>query len=178
VPRYVLLLRGINLGPRRRVAMADLRALLEGAGYTEVRTHLQSGNAVLTGPEADPVEHERRISAAIEAALGMDVRCVVLTADELRAIVDGHPFADVADNGSRMMAHVLAAQPDAELLAAHDPTELDPERSRLGPRVIYQWCPDGVLAAPPVGGSAEKHWKIMVTARNWNTMTKLDELIR
>ncbi|WP_214404607.1 DUF1697 domain-containing protein [Pseudonocardia lacus] len=177
MPRYALLLRGINLGPRRRVAMADLRSLLEGAGYTEVRTHLQSGNAVLTGPEADPVEHERRISAAIEDALGMDVRCVVLTADELRAVVDGHPFADVADNGSRMMAHVLAEQPDDAQLAAHDPTALDPENSRLGPRVIYQWCPDGLMGAPPVGGSAEKHWKIMVTARNWNTMTKLVELI-
>jgi uncharacterized protein (DUF1697 family) len=177
VTRYALLLRGINLGPRRRVAMADLRALLEGAGYTDVRTHLQSGNAVLTGPRADPVEHERWISAAIESALGMDVRCVVLTADELRAIVDGHPFADVADNGSRMMANVLAAEPTADQVAAHDPTELDPERSRLGPRVIYQWCPDGVLAAPVVGGSAEKHWKIMVTARNWNTMTKLVDLI-
>ena len=177
MPRYALLLRGINLGPRRRVAMADLRSLLEGAGYADVRTHLRSGNAVLTGPQAEPVEHERRISAAIDDALGMDVRCVVLTADELRAIVDGHPFADVADNGSRMMAHVLAAQPDAEQVAAHDPTALDPERSRLGPRVIYQWCPDGLMGAPPVGGSAEKHWKIMVTARNWNTMTKLAELI-
>ena len=157
--------------------MADLRALLERLGYSAVRTHLQSGNALLTGPEADPPAQEQRIAGAIDAELGMDVRCVVLTADELRAIIDGHPFAASADNGSRMMAHVLAEQPGDEHLAAHDPTSLDPENSRLGPRVLYQWCPDGLMEAPPVGGSAEKHWKIAVTARNWNTVTKLGELL-
>jgi Protein of unknown function (DUF1697) len=106
VPRYAVLLRGINVGRAKRVAMADLRALLEDAGYTAVRTHLNSGNVVLTGDGADPAEHAARIEAAIHERLGMDVRCAVLTADELRTVVEGHPFEGVADNGSRMMAYV------------------------------------------------------------------------
>jgi uncharacterized protein (DUF1697 family) len=177
VPRYVALLRGINVGRAKRVAMADLRALLGELGYTAVKTHLNSGNAVFTADDSAPAEQATRIEAAIADRLGLDVRCVVLTADELRAIVDGHPFADVADNGSRMMANVLAAQPDPELLAEHDPIALDPENARLGDRVIYQWCPDGVLAAPPVGGFVEKHLSVAVTARNWNTITKLAEFL-
>lgn len=177
MPRYVALLRGINVGRAKRVAMADLRELLGELGYTAVRTHLNSGNVVLTGDDAAPAEQGERIEAAITDRLGLDVRCVVLTSDDLRAIVDGHPFADVATDGSRMMAHVLGEAPDPALLAEYDPIALDPDNSRLGERVIYQWCPDGVLAAPPVGGFAQKHLGVPVTARNWNTMTKLAQLI-
>jgi uncharacterized protein (DUF1697 family) len=177
MPRYVVLLRGINVGRAKQVAMADLKVLLEGLGYSDVRTHLRSGNAVLTGPDADPVEQEKRIEGAIDKELGMDVRCVVLGEDDLRAIVEGHPFAEKATNGSRMMAHVLGARPDKDLVAEHDAVALDPDNARLGERVIYQWCPDGLLSAPPVGGFAEKKWKVAVTARNWNTMSKLLDLI-
>lgn len=177
VPRYALLVRGINVGKAKRLAMADLRALLADLGYTAVRTLLNSGNAVLTGPEADPHEQSARIEAAIAERTGLDVRCVVLTAELLRTIVDAHPFGEIATNGSRMMAHVLAAAPDPELLAAHDPVALDPDNARLAERVIYQWCPDGLLEAPPVGTIAEKHLGVAVTARNWNTITKLADLL-
>jgi uncharacterized protein (DUF1697 family) len=167
VPRYAVLLRGINVGTAKRVAMADLRALLADAGYTDVRTHLNSGNVILTGTSA-PVA---RLEKAITKSTGLDVRCVVLTAKELRAIVDGHPFADVATNGSRMFAHVLGAEPDPGKL--EDALKLDPDNARPGPRVIYQWCPEGLLEAPPITAKIG----VPVTARNWNTITKLDALI-
>jgi uncharacterized protein (DUF1697 family) len=177
MPRYVVLLRGINVGKAKQVPMADLRTLLEGLGYEDVRTHLRSGNAVLTGPEAGVVEQEKRLEAAIDKEFGLDVRCVVLAAADLRAIVDGRAFPEAADNGSRMVAHVLGARPDPKLVAEHDAIGLDPENAELGERVIYQWCPNGVLEAPPVGTFAEKNWKVTVTARNWNTMTKLVDLL-
>jgi uncharacterized protein (DUF1697 family) len=167
VPRYAVLLRGINLGPTNKIAMADLRELLAEAGFTDVRTHLNSGNVVLTGSSAPAGV----IEEAITERTGLTVPCVVLTAKELRAIVDGHPFADVATNGSRMMAHVLGATPDAEKLAAA--LARDPDNTRSGPGVIYQWCPDGLLKAPAV---TEK-LGVLVTARNWNTIAKLDALL-
>ena len=175
--RYVVLLRGINVGKAKRIAMADLRAMLADAGYTDVRTVLNSGNAVLTGADRDPDEHASAVHDAITDRFSMDVRCLVLTGERLKAIVDGHPFADVADNGSRMFAHVLSAAPDPALLAGHDPVALDPQWARLGDRVIYQWCPDGLLEAPAVGPYAEKHLGVTVTARNWNTLTKLADLV-
>ncbi len=76
-----------------------------------------------------------------------------------------------------MFAHVLSAAPDPALLAEHDPVALDPQWARLGDRVIYQWCPDGLLQAPPVAAYAEKHLGVTVTARNWNTTTKLLDLL-
>lgn len=140
MPRNAILPRGINVGKAKRVAMADLRELLAANGYADVRTHLNSGNAVLTGAGAEPATHAARIESALAERLGLDSRCVVLTAEHLRVIVDGHPFPDVATNGSRMMAHVLAA-------------------------------------APPVGTFTEKRLGVAVTARNWNTITKLDDLV-
>jgi uncharacterized protein (DUF1697 family) len=177
VPRFAVLLRGINVGRAKRVAMADLRTLLEDAGYTSVRTHLNSGNVVLTGEDADPAEHAERIETAIRERLGLDVRCAVLTADEMRSVVDGHPFARVADNGSRMMVHVYVRPVDPALVSGHPPVPQDPERARVGDRAVYQWCPDGLMAAPDIGPYIKQHLRIDVTARNWNTITKLGELI-
>jgi uncharacterized protein (DUF1697 family) len=171
VTRFVVLLRGIDVGRAKRIAMADLRTLLGGLGFTDVRTVLNSGNAVVTGPDDDPVAHARRIEAAIAGHAGFEVRTVVLTAAELRAIVDAHPFADVADDGSRMMAHVLGEPPDPA--DAHDPVAADPEHARLVGRVLYQWCPDGLLSAPGVGWPDGR----LVTTRNWNTVTKLASLL-
>lgn len=172
--RHVALLRGINVGKHKRIAMADLRALLDDLGFTSVRTLLNSGNVLFT---ADDGDHAAAVEAAITQRFGLDVRCVVLSAGELNAIVEGHPFGDVADNGSRMVAHALSADPDPALLAVHDVVALDPDRAALGPRVIYQWCPAGILEAPPLMAFAEKHLGVVVTARNWNTITKLAELL-
>ncbi|HEV2088220.1 MAG TPA: DUF1697 domain-containing protein [Cryptosporangiaceae bacterium] len=174
--RYVALLRGINVGRNKRVAMADLRALLGGLGYTDVRTLLQSGNAVF-GATGKPDAVARQIEKAIQDELGLDVRCLVRTDDELRAVVDGNPFGDVATDGTKLQALFLSAPPDPKLLRAHDPTALAPDEIRLGDRVIYQWCPDGFLAAPPVGTFAEKHLGVTVTARNWNTVGKLATML-
>jgi uncharacterized protein (DUF1697 family) len=174
----VLLLRGVNLGPHRRIAMADLRELLAGMGLGEVRTVLQSGNAVLTVAPDEPAVTAQRIQRELADRLGLVTDCLVLTAADLLAVVSADPFAAVADNGSRYQVFFLFDRPAARVRAEHDPRSLDPDRIRVGDQVIYQWCPDGILAAPPVGPFLVKRWKITATARNWNTVTKLAALVR
>ncbi|MQA02098.1 MAG: DUF1697 domain-containing protein [Streptosporangiales bacterium] len=175
--RYAALLRGINLGRTRKVPMADLRALLDRLGYRDVWTVLNSGNAVFTGDDMEPADLEKELEAALAAEFAMDVPCLVRTADEMRATVADNPLGQIATNGSRLMAHFLSVPPEPAVLAAHDPVELDPERVRVGDRVIYQWCPDGLVAAPPVGDFVAKHLGVTVTTRNWNTVTKLGDLL-
>jgi uncharacterized protein (DUF1697 family) len=92
-------------------------------------------------------------------------------------VIEGNPLGDLATNGSKLMALFLSTAPDPKLVKAHDPRSLAPDEIRLGDRVIYQWCPDGVLAAPPAGAFAEKHLGVTVTGRNWNTVTKLGALL-
>jgi uncharacterized protein (DUF1697 family) len=175
--RYVALLRGINVGRNKQLPMADLRKLLSGLGYDDVKTHLRSGNAVFGSAETEPAKLQTQIETAIADQLGLNVKCLVRSRDEWRAVVDGHPLTELADNGSRMMALFLSANPDPALLAEHDPVALDPDHLRLGDRVIYHWCPNGLLEAPPVGPYVEKNLKLTVTARNWNTVAKLGELL-
>jgi uncharacterized protein (DUF1697 family) len=174
---FVALLRGINVGPAKRIAMADLRGLLGDLGFTDVRTLLQSGNAVFTTRSAKPEKLAQRIEGAIDGRFGLDVRCLVRSSDELHAVIEGNPLGHLATSGSKLMALFLSAAPDPKLLKAHDPRSLAPDEIRLGDRVIYQWCPDGVLAAPPAGGFAEKYLAVTVTGRNWNTVTKLGALL-
>jgi uncharacterized protein (DUF1697 family) len=174
---FVALLRGINVGANKRIAMADLRELLTGLGFTDVRTLLQSGNAVFATRNTLPETLAGRITGAINEQLGLDVGCLVRKGDELQTVIEANPLGDVATNGSKLMALFLSKQPDPKLLKAHDPRSLAPEEIRLGDRVIYQWCPDGVLAAPAVGGFAEKYLDVTVTGRNWNTVTKLAALL-
>jgi uncharacterized protein (DUF1697 family) len=172
-----VLLKGINLGAKRRVAMADLRDLLTSLGFTDVATLLQSGNALVTTKSGTPDRVAARIEKGIADKLGLDVQCLVRTGPELRVVIDGNPLAEVATNGSRMMAHFLSADPDPVLLKEFDPTALAPEEIFLGDRVIYQWCPEGVLEAPAVASLTEKKLKVTVTARNWNTVTKLAAML-
>jgi uncharacterized protein (DUF1697 family) len=177
VPRYAALLRGINVGGRQKIPMADLRTLLAALGHTEVRTLLQSGNAVFSAASADPDTLADAISARILDDLGLTVRCLVRTRDEQHAVIAGNPLRDVATDGSRMLVSFLSRAPDPALLAVHDPVALAPGQIHLGDRVMYQWCPDGILEAPPAGIFVERRLKVAATTRNWNTVTKLGALL-
>ncbi len=172
---YAALLRGVNVGGRSKISMADLKAVLSGLGYQDVRTLLQSGNAVFTATEG-PDELEAAIEAVLAAELGLRTRCLVRSNADLRAVVAGHPFADVADNGSKMVALFLSANPAPGAGVEHDPVALDPDRIRVGDRVVYQWCPNGVSEAPLVGPFLERKWGVVATGRNWNTVGKLIDL--
>lgn len=177
MPRFAVLLRGINVGGNKRVAMADLRQLLSGLGLTDVQTLLQSGNAVFGYRRTKPEVLARRIEGAIRDELGLDVSCIVRSHEEVQAVIADNPLRQAANDGSKFLVVFLSGPPDPERLAEHDPVELAPDRIRLGDRVIYQWCPDGILAAPAAGGFAEKYLSVTTTGRNWNTVTKLGALL-
>ena len=165
--RLVALLRGINLGSKRRIAMADLRELLTDLGYEDVRTVLASGNAVLTGPKARARE---KLERGIEERFGMKVDVVVKTMAELRAIVDADPFKDEVSNPTRYFVVFLDGKPDVSSLEGEDFT---PDAFAVGKQEIYAHCPDGMqnsklmkaLGKPGLAGTA--------TVRNWATVNKL-----
>lgn len=175
--RYVALIRGINVGGNQRLAMADLRRVLSRLGYAQVRTVLQSGNAVFDAHGAEPAALAAAIERAIADDLGMSVRCVVRSADAFRAVIERNPLREIATNGATLLALFLADEPDPRLQAEHDPAALAPGQVVVGEGVLYQWCPDGIAEAPPVGTLVEKHWRVAVTGRNWNTVMRLAALL-
>lgn len=165
---YVALLRGINLAGKRRVAMADLRAWLAELGYEDARTLLQSGNAVFrSGKRLATVQRELEEKLAERAGFAID--CVVLTADELRAVVDADPLGSVAANGSRYHVSFLREAPEQPDFA---PDTFAPELFHVGRREVYFWTPDGVMNSKVLAAFPVKKG-VVATMRNWNTVTKL-----
>lgn len=175
-PGYVALLRGINVGKAKRVAMADLRALVEGLGGQDVRTLLNSGNVVFGAPRAKAEVLARRIAAALTGELGVTARVTVLGAADFARVVDANPLLEVADNPSRLMVGFLAGAAEHKLVAPLAKQDWGREALALGTRAVYVWCPTGVLdsrALAAVGKLLGEAW----TARNWATVTKLQALL-
>jgi len=172
---YIGFVHGINVGNAKRVAMADLRTLVEKLGYGDVRTLLNSGNIVFTGPSALQGAVAARIEAALSRRLGVAARVTVLTAAELASAAAENPLVEIAPNPSRLLVAVLANPADRSRLRPLAKQDWAPEALAIGARVAYLWCPDGIIVsrvAKAVGhvlGDA-------VTMRNWATCTKLVDL--
>ena len=175
VCKQIALIRGINVGRAKRVAMADLRAVVEELGYNDVSTLLNSGNVVFSTPDADTVNSATRIEEALATRLGVSARVIVLTAAELAAVVIDNPLGEVADDHSRLLVAVLGNPADGTRLKPLAQQDWTPEVLAIGTRVAYLWCPNGIQAsqlAKAVGhvlGDA-------VTTRNWATVMKLHAL--
>jgi uncharacterized protein (DUF1697 family) len=171
----ILLLRGINIGPRKRIAMPDLRSVLTDAGFKDVRTYVQSGNVVLrSGVSADKLAS--RCEGLIAERFGFDVDVIVRTADELAEVVRLNPLADVADNPKRYQVSFLDGEPDPEavekIAAAGAPSE---KLVAIG-RELYAWHPDGVGRSKMWTKLAGNTLGVRATARNWTTVTTLLEM--
>jgi uncharacterized protein (DUF1697 family) len=184
MPNHIALLRGINLGGRNKVAMADLRALVAGLRHTDVTTYIQSGNVLFTaaGNAPDPVAMAEEMTAAIAAKLGVTSPVIVVPRGELAQIIAANPFHDEPEP-KRVHAVVLNQPPwpdltariEAALVQARAAGSQD-EVQGIG-RTLYLHTPAGygtsdvaqlllrVVHAPKAGGTG--------TARNWATMTKL-----
>jgi uncharacterized protein (DUF1697 family) len=171
--KYAVLLRGINLGSSRRVSMQDLRALLADLGYEDVRTLLQSGNAVFGAPRRKPEKLCAEITERMARELGMEIGCVIRTADELAAVVDANPFPDKASDGARLAVTFLSGPLDPARFADADPADFAPDEFRLAGREIYTWLPNGFSGSRIPPNFWDKRTDQLATTRNWNTVTKL-----
>jgi uncharacterized protein (DUF1697 family) len=173
--QQVIMLRGINLGPARRVPMADLRALFGEAGYGDVRTYVQSGNVVLEST-AKPADLEREVAKLISERFGFDVPVVVRTARQLAAVVKLNPLGDVAEDPKRYQVSFLTEKPGADVVAALREAAAESERVAFHGREIYAWHPEGVARSKLWNALAGKGLGVTATARNWTTVTTLLEM--
>ena len=167
--RCVVLLRGVNVGKHHRIAMSDLRAVLEALGCRDVRTHLQSGNAVV-GWDGTVEELTSSVAAGLSER-GLDVAVMVRTGPELARVVAASPWSGL----DPALFHVafLAGEPDPVKVAAIDHEALLPERVVLGERVLYLDYAGGVHASR---GLSRLQLGVEATARNWRTVLALNGL--
>ncbi len=174
--RCVLLLRGINVGGRNKLPMADLRACLEALGGTEVETYVQSGNAVVTLSAVLEKTISSRLKTLIEDQHGFEPAVLRVTAAGLQQVIDRNPFP-VADTAPTTV-HVsfLEASPQPDAAALLDELKADSESYRLDGSVFYLHAPDGIGRSKLAAG-AERAFGCAATGRNWRTIRALAEML-
>jgi uncharacterized protein (DUF1697 family) len=174
--RHIVLLRGINVGPNKRVPMPALRDLLGEAGFADVRTYVQSGNVVLSTEEG-PDALRRTAERVIEQAFGFHVAVVTRTRDELAQVVERNPLAGVAEDPKRYQVAFLSDEPEPAKVEQLSELAAPSERVVHVGREIYTWHPDGAARSKlwaklaSAGGLG-----VTVTSRNWTTVTTLLEM--
>lgn len=168
----VALLRGINVGRARRIAMADLRGLIEDLGHTQVRTLLNSGNAVFRAPRADVAKIAATLQDGIREKLGHAVPVIVLTAQALDAIVAANPLPQATAEPSRFLVAFVASSAvlaKAKPLLAQD---WAPDTLALGSQAAYLHCASGLIESK-LAQAFSRVTADAATTRNWATVLKL-----
>ena len=167
--RWIALLRAVNLGPRNKVPMAELRRLFEDAGAEDVRTWIQSGNVVfsLAKPDAGKLE------AAIERELAVKTVIVLRSASQLKKLAGSRPFGRDTSN-----SHVafFVEKPRAAALREVAALEIRDNRYEVLGKDVALYYPRGVQGAILTTAKLEQLLRIRGTARNWRTVAKLAEL--
>ncbi|QNA90380.1 DUF1697 domain-containing protein [Massilia sp. Dwa41.01b] len=170
--RYIALIRGINVGRAKRVAMADLRKLAEDLGFDDVRSVLNSGNIVFSAAAVEPGLAAAAIEEQLVLKLGVAARVLVLGREELAAVLAENTLLEQASDHSRLLVFLLPDGTMREVILPLCERDWGQEALAVGRRAAYVWCPTGVLdsaAAAALGKLLGDN----TTSRNWNTLCKL-----
>lgn len=168
----VVLLRGINVGPNKRIAMPALREALADAGFEDVRTYVQSGNVVLSSA-ASAEQLTAQCGRLIRDAFGFDVDVVVRTRKELAEVVDRDPLGDIAADPKRYQVSFLSAEPRAEVVRKLKGLKAPSEEFAAIGKEFYAWHPEGVARSKLWNALAGQGLGVTATSRNWTTVTTL-----
>jgi uncharacterized protein (DUF1697 family) len=170
----IAMLRGVNVGGHHKIGMEALRKLFEALGLRDAQTYIQSGNVVFTTEERRMVPLAGRIGAAIECAFGFRPEVVLRTANQLRKVVAGNPFAARPGlHPGKLVVMFLAGDPSAEARRKVLEIRSVPEEVRANGRHLYIYFPNGAGRAKLSMALVEKTLKTPATGRNWNTVERL-----
>jgi uncharacterized protein (DUF1697 family) len=172
MPRFVVLLRGVNVGKGNRVPMADFKTMLQGLGYEDIVTLLNSGNAVFTSSGRSPTKHAQNIATALAESIGVNVAVVVKSSAEFAAAVAANPIRVPEQDHSKLLVAFANDPATLEGLETLQPLVQPPERLVIGKEAAYLYCAVGTLESK-VGAAMLGKVGRSVTTRNLATTLKL-----
>lgn len=172
---YVALLRAINVAGRGKLPMARLRELCADLGATDVRTYVQSGNAVFASAEP-PAALRAALEESVSAELGEPATAIIRSAAELRAVHDGNPFLATGAQVGELYASFLSEAPPAGAVASLDPDRGAPDAFRIVGDTVYLHLPTGAGRTKLTNTWFERCLGVAATARNWRTVSALVDL--
>lgn len=170
---HVALLRGINVGGRHRLPMADLAAAFAAEGCAEVRTYIQSGNVLFLAPAARVAAVAGAVEAALAARFGFRAPVVIRSAAELARVARGNPFLAAGADPATLHVAFLAGRPAPGRVAALDPRRSPPDAFAVRGREVYLHLPDGVARSKLTSSWLDAALATTSTLRNWRTVLEL-----
>jgi uncharacterized protein (DUF1697 family) len=174
---FISLLRGINVGGQKRIAMADLVQLCTSLGFDNVRTYLQSGNVLFESPDRDTGRLSSMISENISAKFGLSVNVILRTSDELRRIILANPLGKEGLDADKYHVTFLSDIPSEEFQGSRMKGKDGPDRYLIIGSEIYLFCPNGYGRTKFSNTFFEKKLGVFATTRNWKTVNMLAEMV-
>jgi len=176
--RYVALLRGINVGGHKKVPMADLKALMAELGFDDVKTLLNSGNVIFSGPESETQLVEKQLAEAVEEKFGFAVPILVRHAEQLMAIEQLDPFQQIdVTKDIRRYVSFLKSKPDH---APDLPWESDDGSFKIVSETdgaVFSVLDLSIAGTPDAMKALEQLYGKDITTRNWKTAEKIIKLL-
>jgi uncharacterized protein (DUF1697 family) len=176
MPRFISLLRGINISGQKQIRMADLTALYEGSGFSDVRTYIQSGNVVFNA-RGKAGSLSKKIQGAVQKRYGFNVQTLVMTANEFAEVVKSNPFLKShANETSALYITFLFAKPYVDFASIDLPKSGD-EDAKLHKGHVYFYGPNGYGRTKLNNNYFERVLKVPATTRNWKTVQTLNSML-
>jgi uncharacterized protein (DUF1697 family) len=173
---FVALMRGINVGGKNMVPMADLVEVFGEAGCVDARTYIQSGNVIFRAEAALAGRLPSCIEQSMTDRFGFGVPVVIRTAEELLRVARNNPFVRAGKDPDALHVAFLAAEPAAKAVAGLDPRRSPPDEFAVRGREIYLHCPNGMARTKLTNQYFDSKLSTTSTVRNWRTVLKLLEL--
>ena len=177
MPVYIAMLRGINIGPHKRMKMEKLRASCEGLGFTAVKTYIQSGNVIFQSPKLPPAALSKKLGECIEKDFGFACEVILRSKEEMKAIIDGNRFMkEPGVDHSKLHVVFLAEPPAPAGVKKLQELTLAPDRVHASGKEIYFYFPNGVSGSSLWKHPLDKVTGVAGTMRNWKTVTTLHQM--
>ena len=174
--QYVALLRGINVGGKNRLPMAELRDIFTASGCAAVRTYIQSGNAVFEATQDLAEAVPETVTQAILQRFGYETAVVMRTGEELRHVAASNPF-DTSGDPRFLHVAFLKDTPSAGAVSSLDPDRSPPDEFAVRGRDVYLCYPNGVARSKLTNDYLTSRLKTVSTMRNWRTVLRLLEMV-
>ena len=171
------LLRGINVGGRSRVPMKELVAAMEEEGFTNLSTYLQTGNILFESDDSDAGILPTRLQELIAGLFGTATPVILRTPEQLARVSSGHPYLADEDTPAKLHVMFLDLEPDPADVAELDPDRAPGDRFVVDGREIYLHYPNGAGRSKLTTDYFERRLGVTATARNWNTVLKLQSMM-
>jgi len=177
IMKYIALLKGINVGPHKRMKMADLIAALESPSFKNIKTYLQSGNVIFEHDLVDSTNVAEDIEKKIDQTFGFSVNVIIRTEKEMENIIGNNPFInDPKIELDKLHVTFLSELPNPETISNLDIKKDENEKFKVIDREVYLYCPNGYGNTKLKNDVFERKLNTTATTRNWKTTNKLLDL--